>query len=246
MTIPPNTPETARRNRLLAALPRPDLDRLLAALDPVPLPLQQVLFRADEPFEYVHFPIDGIVSLTGSVQNEPMVEIAMIGNEGLVGLSAFLEAKAIPLNALVQVEGNAMRMRVTALEEEIKGGAISGALNGILRRYTQVLFNQVAQGVVCNRLHSMEERLARWLLMSHDRVQTSEFPLTQEFMARMLGVRRATVNETASALQQAGLIRYNRGRITIVDPERLKETSCECYSIIKRGYDQMFEPRPGS
>jgi CRP-like cAMP-binding protein len=242
MTIPPNTPETARRNRLLAALPRPDLDRLLAALDPVSLPLQQVLFRADEPFEYVHFPIDGIVSLTGSVENEPMVEIAMIGNEGLVGLSAFLETKAIPLNALVQVQGNAMRMRVTALEEEIRGGA----LNGILRRYTQALFNQVAQGVVCNRLHSMEERLARWLLMSHDRVQTSEFPLTQEFIARTLGVRRATVTETASALQQAGLIRYSRGRVTIVDPERLKETSCECYSIIKRGYDQMFENRPGS
>jgi CRP-like cAMP-binding protein len=237
MAIPPNTPETARRNRLLAALPTPDLDRLLAALDPVPLPLQQVLFRAGEPFEYIHFPIDGIVSLTGSVENEPMVEIAMIGNEGLVGLSAFLETNAIPLNALVQVQGNAMRMRVAALEQEIKGGA----LNGILRRYTQALFNQVAQGAVCNRLHSMEERLARWLLMSHDRVQTPEFPLTQEFMARMLGVRRATVNETASALQQAGLIRYNRGRVAIVDPERLKETSCECYCIIKRGYDQMFE-----
>jgi CRP-like cAMP-binding protein len=242
MTIPPNTPETARRNRLLAALPRPDLDRLLAALDPVPLPLQQVLFRADEPFEYVHFPIDGIVSLTGSVENEPMVEVAMIGNEGLVGLSAFLETKAIPLNALVQMQGNAMRMRVAALEEEIKGGA----LNTIIRRYTQALFNQVAQGAVCNRLHTMEERLARWLLMAHDRVQTPEFPLTQEFMARMLGVRRATVAETASALQQAGLIRYSRGRITIVDPERLKETSCGCYSIIKRGYDQMFENRPGS
>jgi CRP-like cAMP-binding protein len=239
MTIPPNTPETARRNRLLAALPRPDLDRLLAALDPVPLPLQQVLVRAGEPFEYVHFPIDGIVSLTGSVENEPMVEIAMIGN---VGPSAFLETKAIPLNALVQVQGNAMRMRVAALEEEIKGGV----LNTILRRYTQALFNQVAQGVVCNRLHSMEERLAKWLLMSLDRVQTPEFPLTQEFMARTLGVRRATVSETAGALQQAGLIRYSRGRITIVDPERLKETSCGCYSVIKRGYDQIIESGPSS
>jgi CRP-like cAMP-binding protein len=241
MTIPPNTPETARRNRLLAALPRPDLDRLLAALDPVPLPLHQVLFRADQPFEYLHFPIDGIVSLTGSVENEPMVEIAMIGNEGLVGVSAFLEARAVPLNALVQVQGNAMRMRAAALEE-IK----CGALDRILRRYAQVLFNQVAQGAVCNRLHGMEERLARWLLMSHDRVQTPEFPLTQEFMARMLGVRRGTVTEAASALQQAGLIRYNRGRIAIVDPERLKETSCECYRIIKRGYDQIFEGRLGS
>jgi CRP-like cAMP-binding protein len=242
MTIPPNTPETARRNRLLAALPRPDLDRLLVALDPVPLPLQQVLFRAGEPFEYVHFPVDGIVSLTGSVEDEPMVEVAMIGNEGMVGLSAFLEAKAIPLNALVQMEGNAMRMRIAAFEEEITGGA----LNRILRRYAQVLFNQVAQGVVCNRLHSMEERLARWLLMSYDRTQTAEFPLTQEFMARMLGVRRATVAETASALQQASLIRYSRGRITILDPERLKESSCPCYGIIKSGYDQMFESRPGS
>jgi CRP-like cAMP-binding protein len=242
MAIPPNTPETARRNRLLAALPRANLDRLLATLDPVPLPLHQVLFRADEAFEYIHFPIDGIVSLTGSVENEPMVEVAMIGSEGMVGLSAFLDAKATPLNALVQVEGHAMRMRVAALKEEIK----SGALNAILRRYTQVLFNQVAQGAVCNRLHSMEARLARWLLMSRDRVPTPEFSLTQEFMARMLGVRRATVTETASALQQAGLIRYNRGRMTIVDPERLKETSCECYGIIKRGYDQMFQSGSGS
>jgi CRP-like cAMP-binding protein len=237
MAIPPNTSETARRNRLLAALPRADLGRLLATLDPVPLPLHQVLFRADEALEYIHFPIDGIVSLTGSVENEPMVEVAMIGNEGMVGLSVFLEARATPLNALVQMQGNAMRMRVAALKKEIK----SGASNEVLRRYTQVLFNQVAQGAVCNRLHSMEERLARWLLMSRDRVQTPEFPLTQEFMARMLGVRRATVTETASALQQAGLIRYNRGRITIVDPESLKEASCDCYDIIKRGYDQMFE-----
>jgi CRP-like cAMP-binding protein len=242
MTIPPNTPETARRNRLLAALPRRDLDHLLAALDPVALPLHQMLFRADEPFEYVHFPIDGIVSLTGSVENEPMVEVAMIGNEGMVGLSAFLEARATALNALVQMEGNAMRMRVAALKKETK----RGALNKVLRQYTQALFNQVAQGAVCNRVHSMEERLARWLLTSRDRLQTPEFPLTQEFMARMLGVRRATVNETASALQQAGLIRYNRGRITIVDLERLKETSCACYDIIKRGYDQMLEIGPGS
>ena len=185
MTFPRNTPESARRNRLLAALPDPDLDALMAVLDPMPLPFKWTVIQPNEPTEYVYFPTEGIVSLTGSADDERSVEVATIGNEGMVGLAAFLKVRSVPLTAIVQIAGNAVRMRVNAFEEQLENG---NGLDGVLRRYTQALLTQIAQSVVCNRLHSMDERLARWLLMSHDRVQENELPLTQEFMSVMLGV----------------------------------------------------------
>jgi CRP-like cAMP-binding protein len=209
----------------------------MAVLDPMPLPFKLIILQPDEPIEYVYFPIEGIVSLTGSWDDERSVEVATVGNEGMVGLAAFLKVRSTPLTAIVQIAGNAVRMRVDALEEQLENG---NGLDGILRRYTQALLTQIAQSVVCNRLHSMDERLARWLLMSHDRVQDSDLPLTQEFMSQKLGVRRASVTDTAARLQAAGLIRYRRGSVTIVDREGLEEAACECYGIVRRGYDQLF------
>jgi CRP-like cAMP-binding protein len=154
-----------------------------------------------------------------------------------VGLAAFLKVRSVPLTAIVQIAGHAVRMRVNAFEEQLENG---NGLDGVLRRYTQALLTQIAQSVVCNRLHSMDERLARWLLMSHDRVQENELPLTQEFMSVMLGVRRASVTDTAARLQEAGLIQYRRGSVTIVDRQGLEEAACECYGIVRRNYDQLF------
>jgi CRP-like cAMP-binding protein len=240
MTFPRHTPETARRNRLLAALSAPDLDGLMAVLDPMPLPFKLIVIQPNEPIEYVYFPTEGIVSLTGSGDEERSVEVATVGNEGMVGLAAFLKVKTTPLTAIVQIEGSAVRMRVAALEEQLENGS---GLDGILRRYTQALLTQIAQSVVCNRLHSLDERLARWLLMSHDRVPVNELPLTQEFMSVMLGVGRPRVTETAARLQAAGLIRHRRGSVTILDRRGLEEVACECYGIVQRSYDQLFGTR---
>jgi CRP-like cAMP-binding protein len=211
---------------------------LMAVLDPTPLPFKLIVFQPNEPIEYVYFPTEGIVSLVGSGDDERSVEVATVGNEGMVGLAAFLKVRSAPLTAIVQIAGNAVRMRADALEEQLENG---NGLDGILRRYTQALLTQIAQSVVCNRLHSMDERLARWLLMSHDRVQADEFSLTQEFMSQMLGVGRPRVTETAARLQAAGLIRHKRGSVTILDRRGLEDVACECYGIVRRNYDQLFQ-----
>ncbi len=227
----------AARNRLLAALPEPRLQRLLPALEAVELTWKRPLYEAHAPIRFVHFPLTGVTSLVTAMKDGAVVELATIGNEGLVGLPAFLGVEVSPMTAFVQVPGAALRMRAEVLQEEVRNG---GALSEILRRYTQAFFVQLAQSSACNRRHSIDERCARWLLMTHDRVEADEFLLTQEFLSQMLGVRRATVTVAAGLLQKAGLISYRRGRITVLDRGGLEEAACECYRIIKKEYDRLL------
>lgn len=224
------------RNRLLRALPPAEYQRLLAHLTPVPLPFRQMLFRKDQPIEEVYFVRSGVVSMVTLLEDGTIVEVATIGNEGMVGLPAYLGADSIALETFVQVPGDGLRMATGALREEVANG---GALGRLLQRYTQAIFVQIAQGVACNRIHTIEERLARWLLQTQDRVGAPEFPLTQEFIAQMLGVRRPSVNLAARTLQQAGLIRYTRGKITILDRAALESAACECYALIQQEYNRL-------
>jgi len=224
-------------NRLLAALPRKEYDRLSPELDPVPLGLKQVLYEADTPITHVYFPLNAVASLVIEMRDGLGVEVGTIGNEGMVGTPAFLGADKGPTKAFAQVPGDSLRMRVGVFKAEMRKG---GPLHGLVQRYTQALMNQISQSVACNHLHSVEERMCRWLLMTHDRVGGDEFPLTQEFLAQMLVVRRPTVTVVAGILQKSGLISYQRGRITILDREGLEAGSCECYAAVKKEFDRLL------
>jgi CRP-like cAMP-binding protein len=226
----------ATRNRLLALLPARELE-LLPKLEHVELELNRVIFEPDAPLSYVYFPIDALISLSAILEDGTAIEIATIGNEGMAGLPAFLETDSLPFQAICQVAGDALRMRVQDLTEYLRDGA---TLNVLLRRYTQALFVQVGQSAVCNRVHAMEERCARWLLQTHDRVGDDEFNITHEFLAEMLGVRRASVSVAAGELQKAGHIQYNRGRVTIVDREGLERSACECYAVVREEYERLL------
>jgi CRP-like cAMP-binding protein len=239
MATPPPY-ERFAQNRLLRALSPADSQLLLPALDHVTLRMRERLIEPDVPISHIYFPLHGVVSLVSTLADGTQVEVATIGNEGLVGLPLVLYAHTIPFTAFVQVPGEALRMDAEAfgrlLEEE------SGALRQLLYRYTQALFNQLAQHVVCNRLHRIAQRCARWLLLTHDRVGHDEFPLTHDFLALMLGVRRASVTEVAGRLQQAGLIRYRLGIVRVLDRAGLEAASCECYGVIKQEYDRLLGP----
>jgi CRP-like cAMP-binding protein len=227
-------------NRLLAALPAGEYRRLRAHLERVELEFKHLLFEVDVPIEHVYFPETIVVSILAVMPDGSAVEVATAGREGMVGLPVFLGADRMAAQAFVQVPGHAWRMSAEALREHSQR---LGGLRALLERYTQALFTQVSQGSACNRLHSLEERCARWLLMTQDRVGTGEFPITQQFLSQMLGVRRASVSEVASTLQREGLIRYNRGRVAIVDREGLESSACECYGIIRREFDRLLEGR---
>lgn len=226
-------------NRLLAALPDAVLDRLRPRLEETALGLKQVLYEADRPIEHVYFPRTGVVSLVIAMADGLMVEVGTVGNEGMVGTPVFLGAEKSPTKAFAQVPGEALRMRAEDFREEIGSG---GPLPDLIRRYTQAMVNQISQSVACNHLHSVQERMCRWLLMTHDRVGADEFSLTQEFLAEMLGVRRPSVTVVAGILQQAGLIRYHRGRVTVLDRAGLEAASCECYRVVRREYDRLLGP----
>jgi len=226
------------RNRILAALPEAEYARLAPALELVTLELRQVMFDVDRPIEYVYFPEDAVVSVVSVMTDGSGVETATIGDEGLVGLPVFLGTGRTPAQAFCQVPGEAHRIESGAFRQEI---GRAGDLRDVLSRYTQALFTQVAQSSACNRLHTMRERCARWLLQIHDRVGRDEFPLTQQFLSQMLGVRRATVTETASKLQEDGLITYDYGRITVTDRRGLEAASCECYEIIRREFARLLD-----
>lgn len=223
-------------NRLLAALPTEEFDRVVALMENVYLEFQQVLYEPNEPIEYVYFPNTGVVSLLTVMEDGAAIEVATVGNEGMAGLPVFLYADSIPGRAIVQVPGKGFRMSADVFKEQVPPGT---PLHDLLQRYTQTLFNQVAQSAACNRLHSVEERFCRWLLMTADRVGTNQFPLTQEFLAQMLGVRRPTVSVVASILQRAGLIAYSRGKITILDRQGLEAAACECYAIVKVEFERL-------
>jgi CRP-like cAMP-binding protein len=233
----PKDPHQQRKNRLLAALPAEEYERLVPHLELVSLPVNQVLYEVGEPIEYVYFPHQAIVSLISIMEDGSTVEAGMVGNDGMVGLPVILGGNKTSNQAFVQVAGNGMRMKAELLKSEFNRG---GALQNLLLRYTQALLTQVSQGVACNRLHTIEERLARWLLTVQDRLESDQFPLTQEFIAQMLGTRRSGVTVAAGTLSKAGTIRYSRGKITILNQEDLEATSCECYRIIKAEFNRLL------
>jgi CRP-like cAMP-binding protein len=226
------------RNHLLAALPSTTYDALLPALEPLALNLKQILYAPNEPITHVYFPVDGVCSIVSLLENNIVIEVATVGHEGMVGIPVFLGAMHTPGQALVQVPGAAVRMEVQAFRQALEEYPHLGA---VLQRYTQALFVQIAQSTACNRAHPVNERCARWLLMTADRMRRDQFSLTQEFLGQMLGVRRASVNVAARTLQQAGLIDYSRGQITILDRAGLESVACECYGIIKAEYDRLLD-----
>jgi CRP-like cAMP-binding protein len=224
------SPAAETRNQILMRLPHDEYIRLRAQLDEVSLHLKQQVYEQGEPIEYVVFPESGVISLVKVLHDGNIVETGTIGNEGMVGLPAVFGVRRAVLRAFCQIPGRALRIRADAVLAERRRG---GQFGELLLRYANATLAMLAQGVACNRAHSLEERMCRWLLMTHDRVDADSFPLTQEFLAQMLGVRRPTVNVAGTSLQRAGLIRYSRGRITVVDRKGLEEASCECYAQVR-------------
>jgi len=198
--------------------------------------LKKVLYEPYKPIQYVYFIDCGVVSLVSIMEDGATVEVGTIGNEGMVGLPLFLGAGTTPHQTFVQVPGTATRIQAEVFKRVVSPNSF---LHSLLQQYTQALFNQISQSAACNRLHSIEERCCRWLLMTHDRVESDQFELIQEFLAQMLGVRRAGVSVVAAMLQQAGLIRYSRGKMNILDRAGLEAGSCECYAIVKREFDRL-------
>jgi CRP-like cAMP-binding protein len=231
-----DTTQPGRANRLLATLSDEEYARLAPHLEPVPLALSQVLFRPDDRLRYAYFPTTAIVSLLTSLTDGSGMEVGLVGREGVVGISGFLGGDETKV-ATVQAAGASLRLGVGQLQAEF---ARRGALQTALLRYTHALMAQVSQSVVCNARHHIEGRLARWLLMFHDRVGRDEFELTHEFMAGMLGVRRASVSEVAEQLQETGYIRYQRGHFAVLDRKGLEEFACECYPVVKEKYDDLM------
>ena len=227
---PINVPLLSPGSRLLAALSQQDYRRLLPQLKPIVLSFGEVLYESGDTISHVYFPNDAIVSLLSTVNGRTSVEIGMIGNEGMVGVSVLMGVHKSPTRALVHSAGSAMTTASLALQEEVQR---IGALNSLLQRYTHSLLTQVCQLSTCNRFHPIDSRLARWLLMSHDRSGSNKLRLTQEFMAEMLGGRREAVNKAIGAMQKKGIIEYSRGRLTILDPPALQRASCVCYRLIK-------------
>jgi CRP-like cAMP-binding protein len=218
------------RNHLLAALPGEEYGRLLPQLESVPLPFMEVLYEGGEPIRHVYFPDDGLISLLVVLDDKTVREIGVIGNEGMLGTAVALGMKTSPIRALIQLPGSAMRMKAGALREELKRG---GALPDVLRRYAQALFTQVSQSAACVSSHAVEKRLSRWLLMTHDHAPGDEFEMKHEFLAMMIGATRSVVTRAAGLLQQEEMIRYTRGRVTVLDRSRLEATACECYGVGK-------------
>jgi CRP-like cAMP-binding protein len=236
----PTPQERLEQNRLLRALSAEVRQQLLPALGLIVLSMRERLIEPNVPIPFVYFPLHGVVSLISTLEDGTQVEVATIGNEGLIGLPLLLYANTVPFTAFVQVPGEALRIEAEVFSRLLLEG--TGVLSQLLYRYTQALFNQLAQHVVCNRLHRIAQRCARWLLLTHDRVGRDEFPLTHEFLALMLGVRRASVTEVAGRLQKAGLIRYRLGIIRVLDRAGLEAACCECYGVIKQEYDRLLGP----
>jgi len=226
----------AARNRLLDKLDRRDLEKISPDLEPVEMPLKKVLQEPNSTIRFVYFVTKGVISMVGEPGTGEVVEFATIGPEGMLGFPILLHATSMPSTAVVQVSGQALRMRVADFRRALER---SQAFHRLLLRYTMALLNQIAQVTVCNRLHEVQERCARWLLQTHDRAETDTFPLTHEFLAQMLGVHRPTVSIAAGMLQKAGLIEYRRGVITINDRRGLENASCNCYQLIAQEYERL-------
>jgi CRP-like cAMP-binding protein len=232
-----SSPSDPRQNHLLAALPAAEWKRWQPLLEPVDMPLGQVLYESGLTLSHVYFPVDSIVSLLYVMEDGASAEIAVVGNEGLVGVSLFMGGETTPSRAVVQSGGRGFRLEAQAMKSEFNR---AGPVLHLLLRYTQALITQMAQTAVCNRHHSLDQQLCRWLLLSLDRLNGSELVMTQELIANMLGVRREGVTEGALKLQAAGLIRYARGRITVLDRSGLEQRTCECYAVVKKEYDRLL------
>jgi CRP-like cAMP-binding protein len=229
--------QSAVRNGFLKVLPPADFGRLAASLTPVILSHKQFLLEADEPIGAAYFIESGMVSYLNYLEGGEALEVGLIGSEGMVGLPLILGLDSASFGAMVQMEGTALRIGPTALRQAFNE---SEALRNRLLRYMQALHVQVSQTAVCNKHHSLEERLTRWLLMAHDRAGEDQFPMTHEFMSLMLGVRRAGVSVTANVLKQAGLIHYRSGSMTILDRPGLEDAACECYGNVQRQFEQLL------
>jgi CRP-like cAMP-binding protein len=229
------------QNRLLAALPAREFGRLAPQLELVSMPLGQALYESGGHLQHVYFPTTSIVSLLYVMEDGASAEIAVVGNEGILGISLFMGGETTPSRAVVQSAGHGYRLKAQLLKQEFQR---AGPVMDLLLRYTQALITQMAQTAVCNRHHSVEQQLCRWLLLSLDRLSTFELTMTQELIANMLGVRREGVTEAAGKLQHAGIIRYSRGRITVLDRKRLEQNVCECYAVVKKEFERLLSDLP--
>jgi CRP-like cAMP-binding protein len=227
-----------RRNAILGRLPAGELNALRDSVEIVDTAVRQSVYEPGGPIDAVYFPLSAVFSLVGVTDGEASIEVATIGYEGMVGLPAFLGAATSPHASFCQIAGSAARMATADLRRALNR---DGHLHSLLNRFTQSTMVQIAQNVVCNGTHSLEERMARWLLTTHDRVGHDQFDLTQQFLAQMLGARRPTVSQTASKLQSRGLIRYSRGVMTIVNRQGLERLTCDCYGIVKAEFDAITQ-----
>ena len=225
------------KNRLLAALAGEEQRRCLPLLEPVELPLGHILYESGNTLSHVYFPTTAIVSLLYVLENGASAEIAVVGNEGLVGVSLFMGGGSTPSRAVVQSAGHGYRLKAKDMKDEFSRG---GPVMHLVLRYTQALITQMSQTAVCNRHHTLDQQLCRWLLLSLDRLEGSELVMTQELIANMLGVRREGVTEGATKLQNAGLIKHSRGHITVLDRVGLEHRTCECYAVVKKEYDRLL------
>jgi len=232
-----SSPHTPKQNHLLAALPEADYTRLLPDLEPLSMPLGWALYEPGGHMAYLYFPTTSLVSLLYVMEDGSSAEIAITGNCGLVGISLLMGGETTPSRAVVQSAGNGYRLRAGVVKKEFSMG---GNLQHLALRYTQALITQMAQTAVCNRHHSLDQQLCRWLLLSLDRLQGNELVMTQELIANMLGVRREGVTEAAGHLQADGLIHYSRGHIKVLDRAKLEQRVCECYAVVKKEYDRLL------
>jgi CRP-like cAMP-binding protein len=228
-------------NHLLAALPDAERQRWWPQLEHVEMPLGQVLYESGGTLSHVYFPTTAIVSLLYVMENGASAEIAVVGNEGIIGVSLFMGGESTSSRAVVQSAGLGFRLTAQSMKDEFNR---AGVVLHLLLRYTQALITQMAQTAVCNRHHTLDQQLCRWLLLSLDRLHGNELLMTQELIANMLGVRREGVTEAALKLQQAGLIRYTRGHISVLDRDGLEKRSCECYAVVKKEYDRLLPEKP--
>jgi CRP-like cAMP-binding protein len=224
-------------NHLLSVLPEAERVRVAPHLVPVEMPLGQVVYESGDRLDHVYFPTTSIISLLYVMEDGASAEIAIVGNEGIIGIALFMGGETTPNRAVVQSAGQAYRLDARILKEEFQR---AGPVQRLLLRYTQALITQMAQTAVCNRHHSIDQQLCRWLLLSIDRLPSNELKMTQELIANMLGVRRSGVTEAALKLQDAGLIRYGHGHIEVLDRPGLEKRVCECYSVVKREFDRLL------
>jgi CRP-like cAMP-binding protein len=238
--VAPREASEPHANRLLGLLPPKDYQRLRPHLHRIPLESKQSLYRANKPIEFIYFIETGVGSLVNTMKNGDAAEVGTIGNEGMVGLPIVFGDNKAPTCVYIQVPGGGLRMTATLFEKEL---AQSGSMRTVMLRYAHAFVNQVAQSAACNHYHSLQQRCCRWLLMTHDRMQSDEFLLTQEFLAMMLGVQRTGVTAAAGALQRASLIRYKRGNVTILNRRGLMHRSCECYGVSKREFNRLLGDR---